>query len=230
MKFSFITLFPELCRSAMQTGVIGRGVEKKILESVSVDLRDFSINKYGSVDDTPYGGGPGMVMQAEPIVNAVESLELKPKHKILLMTPTGKPFNQTLAQEYAELDELVMICGRYEGVDERIKLCLEIEEVSMGDYVLSGGELAALSIADATGRLIPGVLGDFDSTKDESFQNNRLEYPQYTKPRSFRGHDVPEILLSGHHEAIEKWREKTSLERTTQCRPDLLNHSITVAS
>ena len=214
----------------MQTGVIGRGVEKEILETATVDLRDFSINKYGSVDDTPYGGGPGMVMQAEPIVNAVESLELKPKHKILLMTPTGKPFNQSLAKEYAQLDELVMICGRYEGVDERIKLCLDVEEVSMGDYVLSGGELAALSIADATGRLIPGVLGDFDSTKEESFQNNRLEYPQYTKPRSFRGHDVPDVLLSGHHEAIEQWREKTSMERTTTCRPDLLNHSITVAS
>ena len=230
MRFSFITLFPDLCRSAMQTGVIGRGVEKEILTIQAVNLRDFSLNNYGSVDDTPYGGGPGMVIRPEPIVNAVESLDLKPKHKILIMTPTGKPFDQAMAKNFSEQEELVMICGRYEGIDERVKAVLNVEEVSIGDYVLSGGEMAALSIADATGRLIPGVLGDADSIKNESFQSNQLEYPQYTKPRTFRGHDVPEILLSGHHKAIENWRKKTSLERTTQQRPDLLNHSLTAAS
>ena len=219
MKFSFVTLFPDLCRSAMQTGVVGRGVEKGLIEVETVDLRDFSLNNYGSVDDTPYGGGPGMVMRPEPIVNAVESLELKPKHKILMMTPTGKPFNQSMAKSYSELDEVVMICGRYEGIDERVKSVLDVEEVSIGDYVLSGGELAALTMADATSRLVQGVLGDPESIADESFQNNTLEYPQYTKPRNYRGHDVPEVLLSGHHEAIQKWREEASWSVRTSPRP-----------
>lgn len=230
MKFSFITLFPELCRFAMQTGVIGRGVDKGLLDIATVDLRNFSLNNYGSVDDTPYGGGPGMVMRPEPIVNAIESLDLKPKHKILIMTPSGKRFDQAMAKSFAEQEEIVMICGRYEGIDERVKQVIDVEEVSVGDYVLSGGELAALTMADATSRLIPGVLGDPDSICEESFQKNRLEYPQYTKPRSFRGHEVPEVLLSGHHAAIQKWREETSMERTTTRRPDLLNNSLTVAS
>ena len=214
----------------MQTGVVGRGVEKELIQIATVDLREYSLNNYGSVDDTPYGGGPGMVMKPEPIVNAVESLELKPKHRILLMSPSGKRFDQAMAAEFSEQDELVFICGRYEGIDERVNECLDVQEVSIGDYVLSGGELAALSIADATCRLVPGVLGASDSIVEESFQQGRLEYPQYTKPRNYRGHEVPEVLLSGNHEAIHQWREGASRERTQERRPDLLNHSLTAAS
>jgi len=214
----------------MQTGVVGRGVEKGLIQIATVDLREYALNNYGSVDDTPYGGGPGMVMRPEPIVNAVESLKLKPKHRILLMTPSGERFDQTMAMEFSKQDELVLICGRYEGIDERVKECLELREVSIGDYVLSGGELAALSVADATSRLIPNVLGASDSIVEESFQQGRLEYPQYTKPRNYRGHEVPEILLSGNHEAIHHWREEASRVRTQERRPDLLNHSLTAAS
>jgi tRNA (guanine37-N1)-methyltransferase len=205
----------------MRTGVIGRGVAKEVLEVESVNLRQFAVDKHGSVDDTPYGGGPGMVMRPEPLVEAVESIQRSGKSRVIMMTPSGTPFTQSKAQELSSLDHLIFICGRYEGMDERVKTCLEPEEISLGDFILSGGELAALSIADATGRLIPGVLGDFDSTKEESFCQQGLEYPQYTRPRVFRDHEVPEVLLSGHHGAIRDWREGQSQRLTQLRRPDL---------
>jgi tRNA (guanine37-N1)-methyltransferase len=205
----------------MQTGVIGRGVAKEILNVESVNPRQFAVDKHGSVDDTPYGGGPGMVMRPEPLVEAVESIQRSGKSRVIMMTPSGAPFTQTKAQELSSLDHLIFICGRYEGMDERVKTCLEPEEISLGDFILSGGELAALSIADATGRLIPGVLGDFASTEEESFCLQGLEYPQYTRPRVFRDHEVPEVLLSGHHSAIRDWREGQSQRLTQLRRPDL---------
>lgn len=206
----------------MSVGVVGRGLAKGVCSVATVNPRDFAVNKHGSVDDTPYGGGPGMVMRPEPIVDAVESLEISANAKVIMLTPSGKPFDQSKAQELTNFDELVMICGRYEGIDERVKLCLQPEEISIGDYILSGGEIAALTVADAVCRLIPGVLGDFDSTREESFGLEGLEYPQYTRPQNFRGHDVPDVLLSGNHQAIQDWREDQSQQLTRERRPDLL--------
>jgi tRNA (guanine37-N1)-methyltransferase len=206
----------------MSAGVIGRGVDKGLLSFEAVNPRDFAVNKYGSVDDTPYGGGPGMVMRPEPLVEAVESVTRQGRSRLVMLTPSGAPFTQAKAREYSEMDHVVFICGRYEGMDERVKLCLDPEEISLGDFVLSGGELAALSVADAVGRLIPGVLGDYDSVREESFELQGLEYPQYTKPREFRGHEVPEVLLSGHHKAIQDWRRRQSQGLTAQRRPDLV--------
>lgn len=223
MNLSFVTLFPELCHASMQTGVLGRGVQKGIISVEAINPRDFTDSNYGSVDDTPYGGGPGMVMSAEPLVKAVESIEPKGTCRRVLLTPTGAPFNQKKAREYSELDHLVFICGRYEGMDERVKLCLEPEEISLGDFVMTGGELAALSIADASCRLIEGVLGSHSSTVSESFSEEeiRLEYPQFTKPREFRGLTVPEVLLSGNHKAIAAWRNEQADAITQERRPDL---------
>jgi tRNA (guanine37-N1)-methyltransferase len=222
MKFSFVSLFPDLCTQVMSTGVIGKAVDQGLIEVQTSNPRDHAVNRYGSVDDTPYGGGPGMVMRPEPLVAAVEDLQLKEEALLVMMTPTGKPFEQAMAKEWSTKPQVAFICGRYEGMDERVKEVLNPVEVSLGDFVLSGGELAALSMADATGRLIPGVLGDESSTVEESF-NLGLEYPQYTKPRSFRGKEVPEVLLSGHHQAIEDWRREQSRSITEQRRPDLLN-------
>lgn len=213
----------------MNTGVIGRGVDKGILQVEKVNPRDFAVDKHGSVDDTPYGGGPGMVMRPEPLVEAVESLNRAERSKVIMLTPSGAPFCQAKAKEWTSLEQLIFICGRYEGMDERVKTCLEPEEVSLGDFVLSGGELAALSVADAVGRLVPGVLGDFASTEEESFSMNGLEYPQYTRPRVFRNHEVPEVLLSGHHEAIREWRHRQSQRLTKMRRPDLAQDMVAVS-
>jgi tRNA (guanine37-N1)-methyltransferase len=221
LKFTFVSLFPEMFAPVLSAGVIGRGLDKGLLSFDVVNPRDFAVNKHGSVDDTPYGGGPGMVMRPEPLVDAVESISKIGRSRLVMMTPSGVPFDQKKAHEFSTSDHIIFICGRYEGMDERVKVCLEPEEISLGDFVLSGGELAAMSIADATGRLIPGVLGDFESTKEESFDMQGLEYPQYTKPREYRGHEVPEVLLSGHHQAIQDWRKRQSQCLTEQRRPDL---------
>ena len=210
----------------MEVGVIGRGVQKGLLEVETVNPRDFAVDRHGSVDDTPYGGGPGMVMRPEPVVEAVESLNRLERHALIFMTPTGRPFDQKMAREFSELDQLIFICGRYEGIDHRVKTCLDPMEVSIGDYVLSGGELPALSIADATGRLVPGVLGDDESSLEESFSIGGLEYPHYTRPRDFRGHEVPEVLLSGNHGAIDDWRQQESQRITRERRPDLLDRAV----
>jgi len=206
----------------MATGVVGKAVEQGLVKVETSNPRDHAVNRYGSVDDTPYGGGPGMVMRPEPLVAAVEEMNLEEESLLVMMTPTGKPFDQATAREWAKKSHIAFVCGRYEGMDERVKEVLNPVEISLGDFVLSGGELAALSMADATARLIPGVLGGELSTVEESF-NQGLEYPQYTKPRSFRGKEVPEVLLSGHHQAIEDWRREQSRAITEQRRPDLLD-------
>lgn len=205
----------------MQTGVLGRGIDKGHLSVEAINPRDFAVDKHGSVDDTPYGGGPGMVMRPEPLVDAVESIKKCESSRVVMLTPSGVPFTQEKAREYSSLEQLIFVCGRYEGMDERVKACLQPEEISLGDFVLTGGELAALAVADATGRLIPGVLGDFESTREESFCLQGLEYPQYTRPRVYRGHEVPEVLLSGHHHAIRDWRNDQSKRLTELRRPDL---------
>lgn len=208
----------------MQFGVLGRGLDKGCFEIETINPRDFATDKHRTVDDTPYGGGPGMVLKVEPLVEATESVKLQGESRRILLTPSGSLFNQTKAKEYSQLDHLVFICGRYEGIDERVKTCLEPEEVSVGDYVLTGGELAALSVADATCRMIEGVLGSYASTIEESFSENvsGLEYPQYTRPQSYRNLDVPEVLLNGNHEKIDAWRQNLAGVITKQKRPDLV--------
>lgn len=223
MKVTFVTLFPEICRQVMGTGVIGRGVEKGLIEIHTVDLRNFSKNRYGSVDDTPFGGGPGMVFRPEPVVEAVESLNLNAQARLIMTSPGGVTFDQSLAETWSRDEELVFICGRYEGIDERVRMLLSPTEVSAGDYVMTGGELPALSMADAVCRLLPGVLGCAESPLNESFAGDPcLEYPQFTRPRTYRGLDVPAILLSGHHGDIERWRKAQGQSRTATLRPDLI--------
>lgn len=208
MKFTFLTIFPHIFDSYLDESILKRAHEKKLVEFKAVDLRDFSENKHRRVDDTPYGGGPGMVMQVGPIAKAVKSLPRGKKTKVVLLSAKGKTFTQAMARSYAKLDELVLISGRYEGVDERILKYID-EEVSIGDYVLTGGELGALVIADAVTRLLPGVLGDDESSQDESHtQKGVLEYPHYTRPETWDSHTVPQVLLSGDHKRILEWREK----------------------
>jgi len=230
MKISFVTLFLDVCRQMMLTGVLGRGIEKGIIGLEIVNIRDFAANRYGTVDDLPYGGGPGMVLKVEPVVKAVESIAIKGRGKRILLSPVGKTFNQKKAKELSSFEHLVFICGRYEGVDERVGQCLQLEDssyevLSLGDFVLTGGELAALAMADAVCRLVEGVLGKSESICEESFSTldgqGGLEYPHYTRPRTFRGISVPEVLLSGHHEQIKKWRQIQSQNMTRERRPDL---------
>ncbi len=222
MKFNVLTIFPEILAGALKESVLGKAVDKGIIELNLVDTREFAQDKHRMVDDYPYGGGPGMVMKPEPIFLAAESLETQPDTPVILLSPQGEVFTQELAQEFSEKGELVLICGRYEGVDERIMEGLNTREISIGDYVISGGEFAALVIIDAVSRLIPGVLGDERSCEDESFTTGLLEYPHYTRPASFRNLDVPDVLISGNHARIDRWRKERSLEQTLKKRPDLL--------
>src|SRR3990167_510924 len=208
MKFTFLTIFPHIFDSYLGESILKRAQAKKLVEFTAIDLRDHSENKHRRVDDTPYGGGPGMVMQVGPIVKAVKALPPVKNRKIVLLSAKGKTFSQAVARRYAKLDELVLISGRYEGVDERILKYID-EEVSIGDYVLTGGELGALVIADAVTRLLPGGLGDDESSRDESHtQKGVLEYPHYTRPETWDSHTVPQVLLSGDHKRILEWREK----------------------
>ena len=222
MKFNVLTIFPEILAGALKESVLGKAVDKGIIELNLVDTREFAQGKHRMVDDYPYGGGPGMVMKPEPIFLAAESLETQSDTPVILLSPQGEVFTQELAQEFSEKGELVLICGRYEGVDERIMEGLNTREISIGDYVISGGEFAALVIIDAVSRLIPGVLGDERSCEDESFTTGLLEYPHYTRPASFRNLDVPDVLISGNHARIDRWRKERSLEQTLKKRPDLL--------
>ena len=221
MNFHVLTLFPEMIRDGFETSITGRAVEKGLLSLETVNIRDFSVNKHNRVDDYPYGGGAGMVMQAEPVYLAWESVveKLGRKPKVLYMSPQGRVFDQTMAQELAEEEDLLFLCGHYEGIDERVLEEIVDEEVSIGDYVLTGGELPALVIMDAVSRL---VLHNEDSAEFDSFHDNLLEYPQYSRPEVWRGKAVPPILMSGHHANVEKWRREQSLLRTRQRRPDLL--------
>jgi tRNA (guanine37-N1)-methyltransferase len=218
-----VTLFPEMFESFLAASLLGKGVEKGLLAVSFVNPRDYTHDRHRSVDDAPYGGGVGMVMRPEPLVAAVEAavLERGPAHRVLL-TPVGAPLRQARVRALATLPRLLLVCGRYEGIDERVReLCID-EEISLGDFVLSGGEVAAMALIDAVSRYLPGVLGDAASTEEESFSAGLLEFPQYTRPPEFRGLRVPEVLLSGHHEKVRAWRHACSLERTRARRPDLL--------
>lgn len=219
-----LTLFPDMIRDGFQTSITGRAVENGILSLETVNIRDFSVNKHQRVDDYPYGGGAGMVMQAEPVYLAYESVakRLTKKPRVLYMSPQGKVFHQRMAEELAREEELVFLCGHYEGIDERVLEEIVTDEVSIGDYVLTGGELPALVMMDAISRLLEGVLHNEESAEFDSFSDNLLEYPQYSRPQNWRGKEVPEILLSGHHLNVEKWRREQSLLRTRKRRPDLL--------
>ena len=223
MRFDILTLFPGMFSSPLEESILGKAVEKGLIHIRAINIRDFSTDKHQVVDDTPYGGGQGMVMKAEPIARAIESVKSEnPSAWTVYLTPQGKPFNQDLARRLSAQPHLVLLCGRYEGVDERARELFIDEEISIGDYVLTGGELAAMVLIDAVSRFIPGVLGSDRSAEEDSFFNSLLEFPQYTRPSDFRGSCVPEVLLSGNHSAISLWRRKEALRRTSMRRPDLL--------
>lgn len=224
MNFHVMTLFPELIEGAASQSILGRAENKGIISVEAVNIRDYSTDmKHHHVDDYPYGGGAGMLMQVEPIYRCHEDLTEKIGHpaRVIYLTPQGKVFDQAMAREFAEEEDLIFLCGHYEGVDERVLDMIVTDCVSIGDYVLTGGELPSLVMIDAISRMVPGVLAG-DSAEIESFHDNLLEYPQYTRPEEFMGRKVPEILLSGHHANIEKWRREKRIERTLEARPDLL--------
>lgn len=223
MKFNILTLFPDMIKQGLSHSIIGKAQKNKFIELNCVNIRDFSNNKHRHVDDTPYGGGVGMLMQAQPIYDAWKSLK-QIDTKVIYMTPQGKVFNQQMAKELSKEENLIILCGHYEGVDERIIEEIVTDEISIGDFVLTGGEIGAMVLIDAISRLIPGVLGKEQSFQDESFSNNLLEYPQYTKPPIFMNRKVPEVLLSGHHANISKWRCEQSLIRTHNKRIDLITN------
>jgi tRNA (guanine37-N1)-methyltransferase len=220
VRIDVVTLFPEMF-APLGHSILGRAIEQGRLCVNYVNPRDFTSDRHRTVDDYPYGGGPGMVMKAEPVFLAVESVA-RPDTDVILLSPAGRVFSQSIAAELAQRDHLVLICGHYEGVDERVREHLATDEISIGDYVLTGGELAAMVVVDAVGRLLPGVLGHAESAGDESHSHGLLEYPHYTRPPEFRGWPVPERLLSGHHAEIAKWRRRQALERTAARRPDLM--------
>jgi tRNA (guanine37-N1)-methyltransferase len=223
MRFDILTLFPNMFSSPLQESILGRAIEKGIIQIRTIDIRDFSTDRHQVVDDTPYGGGQGMVMKVEPIARAIEWVKSQnPTPWTIYLTPQGKPFNQDIARTLSSKPHLILLCGRYEGVDERVRDLFVDEEISIGDYVLTGGELAAMVLIDAVSRFLPGVLGSERSAEEDSFFNSLLEYPQYTRPYNFKGRCVPEVLLSGNHSAISLWRRKEALKRTALRRPDLL--------
>ena len=223
MRFDIFTLFPEVFHPYIDVSIIGRARQAGAVEVFLHNIRDWATDKHRTVDDEPYGGGGGMVMKAEPIFAAVESVLGKPPQApVILLTPQGRPFTQAVARELAQLPHVALLCGRYEGVDERVRQHLVTDEISIGDYVLTGGELAALVVLDAVTRLLPGVLGDPDAPQKDSHASGLLEHPHYTRPAVFRGWEVPPVLLSGDHGKIARWRREQSLLRTLQRRPDLL--------
>ena len=223
MKFTVMTLFPEFIESAMHTSICKRAIENGYLELETCNFREYTENKNGRVDDYPYGGGAGMLIQAQPVYDAYMAVTGGRKVRTIYLTPQGEVFNQAKAHELAEEEELVFLCGHYEGIDERVLEENVTDNISIGDYVLTGGEIASVVVMDAISRLIPGVLGNHDSADTESFENGLLEYPQYTRPEVWRDKRVPEVLLSGHHANIEKWRQEQSVIRTRERRPDLLD-------
>ena len=223
MRFTVLTLFPEMIEQGFSTSITGRAMEKGLLSLRCVNIRDYASDRYGHVDDYPYGGGAGMVMQAPPIYRAYrDAVGENKKPRLVYVTPQGKVFNQQMAIELAGEEELYILCGHYEGVDERVLEEIATDRISIGDYVLTGGELPALVMMDAISRMVPGVLSNGESGEEESFMNGVLEYPQYTRPEVFLGRTVPEILKSGHHANIARWRRNESLRRTKEVRPELL--------
>lgn len=222
LTFTVITIFPQMFASTLGHSILKRAQEKNLLKITLVDLRDYTTDKHKMTDDYPYGGGQGMVMKPEPLVAAIEDARARnPQARVVLLAPQGRVFKQSVAQRMASESEIVLLCGRYEGVDERVKAFID-EEISVGDYTLSGGEPAANIVIDAVARLIPGVLGNENSAADESFSDGLLEYPQYTRPEEFRGLKVPDVLLSGDHQRVKEWRQEKSLEITRQRRPDMM--------
>jgi len=226
MRFDILTLFPDMFPGYLDQSLLSKAIERGLVAVHVHDIRQWSTDKHHKVDDRPYGGGPGMVLRVEPIVECVEDVQQQgdATGKVVLLTPQGRPLTQTAVEELAAAERLILICGRYEGFDQRVIDILQPDEISIGDYVLNGGEVAAMVVIDAAIRLLPGVLGHEDSSVDDSFSrgNRFLEFAQYTRPREYRGHEVPEILLTGNHEEIARWRREQSYERTKQRRLDLL--------
>ena len=224
MKFYVMSLFPQMILDGLNTSITGRAIDSGVLSIEAVDIRDFSNNKHMKVDDYPYGGGAGMVMQPGPVCDAYESIASRcsGRPRVVYMTPQGHTFNQHMAEEFAKEEELVILCGHYEGIDERVLEEIVTDYVSIGDYVLTGGELPAMVMMDSISRMVPGVLNNQESGETESFAGNLLEYPQYSRPEEWHGKKVPEVLMSGHHANIEKWRREQSIYRTAKRRPDLL--------
>ncbi len=223
MKFHLLTIFPEFFEGPFKHGVVARGAQFGALELIVHDLRKWTHDLHRTVDDRPFGGGEGMLLKPQPLFEAVEAIwpERTPKQKVILLSAQGRKFTQQVAREYLEYDELLFVCGRYEGVDERVAEHLADDEISIGDYVLSGGELAAAVVIDSVARLLPGVLGNSDSALNESFEDGILDCPQWTRPAEFRGWKVPDVLLGGNHAEIRKWRRQAALEKTRRLRPDL---------
>ena len=224
MNYHILTLFPEMVMDGLNTSIIGRAVEKGLISIEAINIRDYSKDKHNHVDDAPYGGGAGMVMQPGPVCDSYEDLcrKIGKRPRVLYMTPQGQTFNQSIAEELAKEDDLFFLCGHYEGIDERALELIVTDCLSVGDYVLTGGELPAMVMIDCISRLVPGVLNNDVSAEIESFHDNLLEYPQYTRPEVYEGKKVPEVLLSGHHKNIETWRRQQSIKRTLERRPDLL--------
>jgi tRNA (guanine37-N1)-methyltransferase len=225
VKFDVVTIFPRMIEAGLAEGVVGRARDRGVLDVVVHDLRDFTTDRHHVVDDVPFGGGPGMVMKPEPFFTAVEAIAASrgTPGAVVLLSPAGRRFTQAEAERLAGLRHVVLLCGRYEGVDERVRDAVATEEISIGDYVLSGGEVPALAIVDAVARLVPGVVGDEQSVAGDSFVRGLLDYPHYTRPAEYRGRRVPDVLLSGHHGEIRKWRRAEALRRTLERRPDLLS-------
>ena len=225
MNFHILTLFPQMVEQGLNTSIIGRAQEKGILSVETINIRDFTMDKHKKVDDYPYGGGAGMLMQAQPVYDAylhvVEKIKTRQRPRVIYVTPQGKTFKQEMAKEFALEQDLIFLCGHYEGIDERVLEEIVTDYVSIGDYVLTGGELAAMVMIDSISRMVPGVLSNKESGETESFSDNLLEHPHYTRPEVWRGKEVPQVLLSGHHKIIEEWRKEQSLERTRIRRPDL---------
>ena len=227
MKFDLVTIFPRMVEAALAEGVVSRGIANGVLDVSVVDLRDHTTDRHRSVDDVPYGGGPGMVMKPEPLVRAVEDLRRRrgTPDAVILLSPQGTRFTQAEAGRLSRLRHIVLLCGRYEGMDERVPELVGAEEISLGDFVVSGGELPAMIILDAVSRLVPGVVGDEQSVAEDSFARGLLDYPHYTRPAEFAGLKVPDVLLSGHHAEVRRWRRKTALARTLDRRPDLIERA-----
>jgi tRNA (guanine37-N1)-methyltransferase len=228
MRFDIVTIFPRMIEAGLAEGVVSRGIAQGLLDVAVHDLRDHTADRHRSVDDMPYGGGPGMVMKPEPLVRAVDHIRATrgQPDAVILLTPQGRRFHQDEAVRLSALPHVALLCGRYEGIDERVRGLVAAEELSIGDYVLSGGELPALVIVDAVSRLVPGVVGDEQSVEEDSFARGLLDHPHYTRPAEFAGEKVPEVLMSGHHGDVRRWRRKSALRRTLERRPDLLSAAV----
>jgi tRNA (guanine37-N1)-methyltransferase len=228
MRIDILSLFPQMFASPLSESIIKRAIDRELVDIFIHNIRDYTYNKHHTVDDYPYGGGAGMVLKPDPLFEAVSSATGKTEQSdnpVILLTPQGRLFNQKIAQDLALKPNLILICGHYEGVDERVREYLATDEISIGEYILTGGELAAMVVVDAVVRLVPGVLGSEQATNEESYTDGLLEYPQYTRPRVYRGWEVPPVLLSGNHEEISKWRREQSIARTLQRNPDLLEEA-----